>query len=63
MEDMTPLHLASVEGNSEVVRLLLDHGANADAEDKRGRTTFQVAFGEWKGRDCTIVDRTWRTTT
>ena len=39
-----PLHLAAYGGNAEVVRLLLDYGANAAAEDKRGKTPFQVAL-------------------
>ena len=38
------MHLAAYGGNAEVVRLLLDYGANAAAEDKRGKTPFQVAL-------------------
>ncbi len=32
----TPLHLASNHGHLEVVRVLLDHGANKDATDEVG---------------------------
>ena len=34
---------------SDVACLLLEHGAEVDAEDKRGRTSYQVALGN--GRD------------
>ena len=39
----TPLHLASVNGWLEVARVLIEHGADRDAEDNEGRTPFQVA--------------------
>jgi ankyrin repeat protein len=29
--------------DSEIVRALLEHGANVDAEDDKGRTPFQIA--------------------
>ena len=38
------MHPAAYRGNAEVVRLLLNYGANAAAEDKRGKTPFQVAL-------------------
>ncbi|KAN0141703.1 ankyrin repeat protein [Lactarius tabidus] len=44
----TPLHLASAgvkEGNPDVVRLLLDHGADADAQNLSGQTASEVARG------------------
>jgi ankyrin repeat protein len=44
----TPLHLASagrLEGNPDVVRLLLDHGADAQACDLSGKTASEVARG------------------
>jgi len=31
---MDPLHEASSDGETEIVRLLLDHGASADVKDK-----------------------------
>jgi ankyrin repeat protein len=37
------LHLAAKCGEIEVVRLLLEHGANIGAEDDGGETAFQVA--------------------
>ena len=39
----TPLHTAARCGRIEVVRLLLEYGANVDAEDRRGKNPFQVA--------------------
>ncbi|KAH9077605.1 hypothetical protein EDB83DRAFT_1497892 [Lactarius deliciosus] len=39
----TPLHRASSKGWPEVVRLLLNRGANVDEKDKDGKTPFQVA--------------------
>jgi hypothetical protein len=35
---MTPLHLAAYMGNSEILKVLLDHHANTEARDKRGLT-------------------------
>jgi ankyrin repeat protein len=33
-------------GEVEVVRVLLEHGASVGAEDKEGRTPFQLAWLE-----------------
>ena len=38
-----PLHRASIYGALEVVRLLLEHGANVDAKDNDRETALQVA--------------------
>jgi ankyrin repeat protein len=35
---MTPLHLAAYIGNTEILKVLLDHHANTEARDKRGLT-------------------------
>jgi ankyrin repeat protein len=43
-EHQAPLHLASFEGKVEAVRLLLKHGANVDAHNKKGETPSQVAL-------------------
>ncbi|KAN0141689.1 Ankyrin repeat-containing domain protein [Lactarius tabidus] len=47
-EGSTPLHLASAGyevGNPDIVRLLLDHGADAQARNLSGKTASQVARG------------------
>ena len=41
-----PLHRASEHGRFEVVRLLIDHGANVEVQDKYGRTPLNVASGD-----------------
>ena len=33
-EKMTPLHLASERGHSEVITVLIAHGGNVEAQDK-----------------------------
>ena len=40
----TPLHLASAKKNLKIVRVLLDHGADPDAEKFRGETPLQLAL-------------------
>jgi ankyrin repeat protein len=43
-EGVTPLHLAAADyGRVEVVRVLLEHGANVGAEDNKGRTPLHEA--------------------
>ena len=45
-----PLHVAAEKGHSNIVSLLLTHGANADSKDKvRYRSMFQF---------CIITDQT-----
>lgn len=39
----TTLHLAAWQGQESVVRLLLDHGAEVDAQNKHGRTALHLA--------------------
>ena len=39
----TPLHAAVASGHAEVVRLLLEAGADAGARNKRGKTPRQLA--------------------
>ena len=40
----TPLHLASSTGKAEIVRLLLEHDANANATDKSGWTPLSLTW-------------------
>lgn len=46
MDGFTPLHLASGGGKLEVVRLLVEHGADIDVTDKAGWTAFQFALAK-----------------
>ena len=43
--DFTPLHGAAFRGLNEVVQYLVDHGANINARDFKGRTPFRIAEG------------------
>ena len=47
-DHQTPLHSASLYGRLDIVRLLLDHGATSNSEDKFGQTPLHlVAKGEY----------------
>lgn len=41
----TPLHIACHHGSPEIAQLLLDHGANANAEDRFLRTPLHLVAG------------------
>ena len=43
--DFTALHCAAFSGLNEVIRLLVERGADVDARDWRGRTAFRLAEG------------------
>ena len=43
--DFTALHCAAFSGLNEVIRLLVEQGADIDARDWRGRTAFRLAEG------------------
>jgi len=40
----SPLHAASYKGHIDVVRVLLDHGANVNMTDKKNKTPLNLAF-------------------
>ena len=42
----TPLHYAVLEGNFEIVKLLIDHGAQVDAKDNENKTPFDLSSKE-----------------
>ena len=42
-DDLTPLHLASRHGKTEIARLLVEYGAIVEAEDSLGRTPLDFA--------------------
>ena len=50
----TPLHNAALGGNAEVVKLLLDHGAQMDARDQESGAT-PLAYAASLGR-AEVVD-------
>jgi len=43
--ETTALMTSSFHGHSQIVRMLLDHGANAKAVDTQGSTALGYAFG------------------
>ena len=45
-DGLSPLHRASQKGSTEIVRLLIEHGASIEAKDKKGRTPLEVASVE-----------------
>jgi ankyrin repeat protein len=40
---LTPLHVAANNGADDIIQFLIDHGANVNVKDKRGRTPIQIA--------------------
>ena len=43
--DFTALHGAAFRGLNEVIKILVDRGANINARDFRGRTAYRMAEG------------------
>jgi ankyrin repeat protein len=44
IDGLTPIHVACVYGQKcEIVKLLLDHGANIEAQDPKGNTALQLS--------------------
>ena len=44
----TPLHIAAYIGASDIVELLLDHGADGSKLDKRGKTALTLCYQQWE---------------
>ncbi|XP_065194065.1 ankyrin repeat domain-containing protein 54-like [Sycon ciliatum] len=51
----TPLHVAAAAGNNQMVRLLLDHGANPSLQDNVGNTPLHLAACTSKVATVTIL--------
>jgi ankyrin repeat protein len=45
VDGSTPLHLAAVGGNAEIVRFLVELGTDADARNAQGMTPLHCASG------------------
>jgi ankyrin repeat protein len=48
----TPLHLASLQGHTDVVRMLLERNADAQAQNEHGSTPLDLAL---QGRHAKVV--------
>jgi len=51
----TPLHTAVIAGNMDVVRALLDHGANINAQDHDRHTAAHWAVGLYTIKSIIII--------
>ena len=57
-DNATPLHLASYHRRLEIVRVLLDHGANPEVENNLGKIPLQIVMwsnGDARGDDVGIA--------
>lgn len=56
----TPLHLASMSNNEDIVFLLLDHGANINIQNRTGETASQMARSQGSDKLAEMIEN-WRT--
>ena len=56
----TALHLAAYHNQPQVVRILLQHGANAHAKDSYGMTPLQLAQDAGHQRIIQILASNWK---
>jgi ankyrin repeat protein len=54
---LTPLHEAALSGDGQIVRLLLDNGANADATSNDGITPLAIAVAEGHADTAALLRR------
>lgn len=54
-DDQTPLHCAARMGNNEMVKLLLEHKANANSTTTAGHTPLHIAVREGHTQTASIL--------
>lgn len=54
-----PLHMAAAQGDKDVVRLLLAHGANVDARTGDGRTPREIALDHGRKEVASLLRHGW----
>ncbi len=55
LDGTTPIHLATEKGYSEIVQILIDHGANFRLKDAAGRRPLEIALTKKFGRTTEIL--------
>lgn len=56
-ETLYPIHVAAQLGHTELVRILLEEGADRNQRTSGGRTALEIAFSEdHRGSHCGVLD-------